>query len=618
MRSICGWSGCNPTGSEDLSIVQRMGERMLRGNGSPKSLHGARNAVCVDSKEAQDRIAARDGMLAAISGDFEWRDAELRAVAERDGAGQALLHGYAQKGTDVLCVIAGAFSAVVTTDTGDVRLLATDRTGSQPVAYAEVDGGIVFGPDARTLQAHPQVGKNIVPQAIFDYIYFHFVPSPESVFERVQRLLPGQSLAYRNGKLSISTYWSPHYDERYAGHSFDDLRDELRSLVRESVRQAVDGKKAGAFLSGGVDSTTITGVMSEVLEGQPVRTYSIGFDVEGYDELSYARIAARHFGAEHTEYLVTPQDIVEAVPQIARYYAEPFGNSSAVPSLCCARLARQDGIEVLLGGDGGDELFGGNERYAKQKLFDFYARIPGVLRKGVLEPLLTGSRFGNSVAPIRKARSYVEQALVPMPERLQTYNFLNRFTPDQVFERSFLETISEQHPLSLLTGVYDNVRAESIVDKMLGLDLKFTLADNDLVKVGGACDLAGVAVAYPLLSDKLLEFSAGLPPAMKVKGQVLRHFFKKAYTGFLPEQTLSKSKHGFGLPFGEWAVNDPALSTFVRDNVATLKARKLFRSSFVDEVMEKHLPEYPQYYGTIVWLFLMLEQWQQASSATVD
>jgi asparagine synthase (glutamine-hydrolysing) len=611
MRSICGWIGHGGDHGDIERLICDMGRRMDRvSSQTPHIVTSTASALSISAQEPASNLCERDGVLAALSGHFSWKKSDLAAVAEAEGAAVALLRGFEESGPDVLKYLSGAFNAAIVRESDNQVLVATDRAGANPVAYAEIGETLVFGPDAATLLIHPVVDSRMNEQAIFDYIYFHFVPSPESVYGDVRRLFPGQYLKRSNGRSSANTYWQVDYDESAAGLSFNDLQEELLSLVRAGVTDAVDGDAVGAFLSGGVDSSTITGVLGAVRDCVP-RTYSIGFDVDSYDELSYARLAAKHFNAEHREYLVTPEDIIEAVPKIACHYAEPFGNSSAVPSYLCAKMAKEDGINTLLGGDGGDELFGGNERYAKQKLFAIYDRIPAVARKSIFEPIFLSSRFGDGVAPLHKVRRYVEQAAIPMPERLQTYNFLNHFAPDQIFDESLLSRVSQQQPLEMLTDYYDNVKANSIVDKMLGLDLKFTLADNDLVKVNGTCGLAGVDAVYPLLSDDLIEFSSRLPPRWKVKGQVLRYFFKKAYEGFLPDETLRKSKHGFGLPFGEWAVSHVQLNEFVRENLENLKARRLIRADFINRLMDSYLPEHPQYYGSIVWLLLMLEQWHQ-------
>ena len=202
------------------------------------------------------------------------------------------------------------------------------------------------------------------------------------------RLLPGEYLIYRKGRIETQRYWEMQFLEDRK-RPFQELKEDFLGVLRSSVREAAGGEEVGAFLSGGTDSSTIAGMLGEVT-GEPARTYSIGFDASGYDEMAYARIAAKHFGTRHREYYVTPDDIVTAIPQIAAVFDQPFGNSSAVPAFYCARMARDDGLSRMLGGDGGDELFGGNTRYAKQYLFSLYEQVPRLLRKAIIEPVVLG------------------------------------------------------------------------------------------------------------------------------------------------------------------------------------------------------------------------------------
>ena len=218
----------------------------------------------------------------------------------------------------------------------------------------------------------------------------------------------------RGSDITFERYWTPSYNDDATG-SETELVDEYRRTARRAVQICLDTSPGdvGAFLSGGTDSSTVAGLVGE-LTGEPPRTYSIGFDVPGYDESRYAQIAVRRFGADHHEYTVTPKDVVDAVPRLARAYDEPFGNASAVASLFCAELAKSDGIDTFFGGDGGDEIFAGNERYAKQGVFEHYYRIPSVLRAALVEPLvrlLPGNGF-----PIGKAKSYVRQAKTRLPD----------------------------------------------------------------------------------------------------------------------------------------------------------------------------------------------------------
>src|SRR5947207_1134756 len=215
----------------------------------------------------------------------------------------------------------------------------------------------------------------------------------------------------------------------------------------------------------------------------------MGFAWEGFDEMKYARITAQHLGARAREYYVTPQDIVEAIPVIARAYDEPFGNDSAAPTYFCAKMAREDGVRVLLAGDGGDEIFGGNTRYAKQKVFEAYGRIPQPLRRGLIEPLAFALPGHDRIAPLRKLGSYIRQASVPLPDRLETYNFLNRSPLAEVFEPEFLAAIDVDEPLAMLREVYGRTASSAPLNRMMHLDLKVTLADNDLRKVSRMCDV---------------------------------------------------------------------------------------------------------------------------------
>jgi asparagine synthase (glutamine-hydrolysing) len=340
--------------------------------------------------------------------------------------------------------------------------------------------------------------------------------------------------------------------------------------------------------------------------GKAPRTYSIGFDSPGYDEMSYARIAARHFGTRHHEYYVTPDDVVAAIPLIAAVHDQPFGNASAVPTYYCAKLARDDGVGTLLGGDGGDELFGGNERYATQYLYSLYGDLPRVLREAIVQPVI--SMFPNA-GVAGKLQRYIATASMPMPARYDHYNLLERIGPAAILTRDFLSAVRPDLPAAQMAQAYRGSHAKSLINRMLALDLRYTLADNDLPKVVRSCELAGVDARFPLLSDELVAFSARLPANLKLRGTRLRYFFKASLRGFLPAEIISKTKHGFGLPFGPWSESHPRLRQMVHDSLTGLKRRDIVRSEFIDKLTGDYVKSHPGYYGTMVWLLLMLEQW---------
>ncbi len=447
------------------------------------------------------------------------------------------------------------------------------------------------------------------PNALFHYVYFHCLPGPASIFSEVSRLDSGSVLRWDGKRASVSRYWTPTFDGT-ARFSESEATATLHRLLEQAVRHSVGTTtRFGAFLSGGLDSSTVSGYAARVQAGVP--TISMGFDAQGYDEIEYARMASKHFGTRGIEYYVTADDVAATLADIAASFAEPFGNSSAAAVFHCARIAREHGLELLLAGDGGDELFGGNERYAKQLVFERYGRLPAALRRGVLEPSIGAAAKFTRAFPIGKAYSYIEQARVPLPDRLQSYNFLHRHDPAEVFVPEVLAQVERTLPLQSLRDEYAAPRTGSAVDRMLFMDWKFTLHDNDLIKVNTVCDLAGVRVAYPMLDQSLIDFSLRLPGDWKVHDGELRWFYKRAMAGFLPRAILEKSKHGFGLPFGVWTRTHAGLKRMSVECLESLGARGYFRPEFLRNAQRLHAEGHAAYYGELVWILMVLELWLQ-------
>jgi asparagine synthase (glutamine-hydrolysing) len=555
---------------------------------------------------------ADDEILAAVDGQPTYSDTALNQIAQREGPAAALVAGYRKMGNHVLQILHGSFCLALVNYKEESVFLAVDRLAIRSMTATVAGRCLVFGSSAQAVRSHPLADASVDPQAVFNYVYFHVVPAPGCIYKGFIRLLPGSYLVFSQGKLTTESSWEMDYRQT-SFSSFETLRREFINLLEESVRRQLDGKSIGAFLSGGTDSSTIAGMIGRVT-GQPARTYSIGFDAKGYDEMEYARITARHFGTEHHEYYVTPDDVLAAILAIAKAFGNPYGNSSAVPTYYCARCAKRDGVDVMLAGDGGDELFAGNSRYARQWLFSLYEHIRRGLRKSVIEPLLFAVPAGERIPGIRKARSYARQASIPMPERLETNNLLSHLGAANVFTPALLSAVDCDAPVALLRQRYKDVCADDVVNKMLGLDLRITLADNDLPKVMRMCELAGVEARFPLLDEELVAFSARLPARLKLKRTQLRFFFKRALRDFLPAATLTKTKHGFGLPFGSWLHTHRRMQEFARDSLNGLATRGIVQKRFVDELMDVLLPRHPHYYGTLVWVLVMLEQWFQVNS----
>ena len=551
-----------------------------------------------------------DGLELVLLGRARWQGRATDRVALEE-----LARCFRRDGPAFLGGLRGQFLVCVLDHPHARGLVAIDRTGTYPLAHARHREGLVFGTDARDVARHPAIRATVSKQAIFSYLYAHMVPSPDTVFDGVAKLQPGQYLAFGGGGIQVGTYWRMPY-ENGRNARFDERAETFRRLLRQGVARCIDDAPFGCFLSGGTDSSTVCGLIAGQ-SPRPAQAYSIGFDVPGFDETDYARIAARHFGSDLHEHYVTPAEVCVAIPRVAAAYDEPFGNASAVPALICAQRAARDGIGVLLAGDGGDEIFGGNARYAKQKVFELYSRLPGGLRRQLIEPLLLHTPLF-ARGPLAKLRSYVAQARVPLPDRLETYNFLERAALGEVFAPDFLDAVDPLRPIEIARRSYAEAPAGQAVNAMMHLDLKQTLADSDLRKVVRMCELAGVEVRFPLLDDDLVEFAAGLPEHWKVRRMRLRWFFKQALKDFLPGAILSKSKHGFGLPFGLWMRTDPGLQALAYDSLQQLKRRHIIQPAYLDLLRGHHRSGHASYYGVMIWILMMLEQWLQANAAGFD
>lgn len=605
MSGLCGWIGFGENLASNQRLLARMAAPLARFDQRPiRSLTGEKCGVSVCAARRSNHMFHVQGLRIAIWGRFALP--KMQSARTEDIANY-LAELWRSKGAELCKEITGTFSLCVLDDAANEAFIMVDRMAVHSLVFQPTSGGIVFSSTAHSLAAHPHAKLEVDPQGIFNYLYHHMVPGPDTLYLNQRRLLPGECLIIKNGKIDVRKYWVMKFEENQK-QPFATLKHEFLSLLESSVREASGDAQVGAFLSGGTDSSTIAGMLTKV-SGKPVPTYSIGFSAPGYDEMEYARIAAKHFCTDHHEYYVTPDDVVAAIPNVAAIFDQPFGNASAVPAYFCARMARRDGLDRILGGDGGDELFGGNARYAKQHVFSLYERIPRPLRTELLEPFAFKVPSGTRMTLLRKARSYIEQATIPMPARLETYNLLNHYGHENVLSKELLEQVDLAHPLLSLEHTYRQTNADSLINKMLALDLKLTLADNDLPKVVKACELAEIETAFPFLNQDLVAFSARLAPNLKLKGTKLRYFFKEALRGTLPDEIITKSKHGFGLPFGYWLQTHKRLQELAGDSLTGLKSRNIVRPDFIDRLLGDYLKEHAGYHGTMVWVLMMLEQW---------
>lgn len=545
-------------------------------------------------------------LACTVLGSPRFDDEDAATVARQSGLAAGLSVAWKKRGDSVASCLSGTYAiAIVDAGAGSV-FLAVDRFSVETLCYA-IDGDtLTFSNRADCVEGR---GKELDPQAIFDYLHFHMIPAPRTIFSKVRRLPAAHGLLIDRHGVHEKRHWPLRFVEDHRP-PFDLAKGELLSLIKASVGEALEGQaKVGAFLSGGTDSSTIAGMLG-LVSGAPAPTYSIGFEAEGYDEMEYARLAARHFGCESHEYYVTPADVLTSIRSVARHHDQPFGNASALPAYFCAQMAKADGCSKIIAGDGGDELFGGNSRYAMQKFLQLYHGVPAGLRR-LVEPMCGDDSPLRRIPGLRQATGYVRHSRVPMPHRLENFNLLMQLDPASMLSDEFLDLVDMGMPAQHMQGIWDECQTDSFVNRMLAYDWRYTLADSDLPKVRGAAAMAGIGVGYPLLANRIVDFSMGLPPDWKVRRYKLRWFFKEALRGFLPDRIIAKKKQGFGLPFGVWTSRDPALKQLAQASLDSLAERGVIRQDFAQKLVSTLLPQHPGYYGVMVWVLIMLEQWLQ-------
>jgi len=537
---------------------------------------------------------------------------ELRSETGRGAPQEVVAALYQREGRQAIRRLRGSFAVAVWDSASRRLLLAVDQVGMRRLYYGVTSEGLAFASGAGLLRGLAGLDLAPDPTAVYDYLNFGYVPAPTSIYADVYRIEPGCLVTVEDGALTVGRYWDLAYTEQAL-----DLGETARRTVELSeaaVARAlgVDGlKRTGAFLSGGTDSSTILGLMTR-LGGERVNAFSMGFHERRYDELGHAERAARHFGAVHHVRRISAGQALDVLPGLIDAYDEPFGNNSAIGTLLCARAARECGLTRLLAGDGGDEIFGGNERYTTDAVFARYGRIPRVVRRAVVEPFLSALPDGGPSA-LGKAQRYVRRANLPNPRRFYSYEFFFAQEGRALLAPGFLSAAVPEAPWRVLERHFARVTAGEELNRLLYLDVKLTIGDNDLLKVVRTADAAGLEVRFPFLDLPLMEFTATWPARFKVRGAEKRYLFKRAFRDLLPAETLAKPKHGFGVPTSLWLRTHPGFVDLANDALLGPDAhvRSYFRPDALEELMRLHASDSTAFYGDILWKVLMLELWHR-------
>ena len=584
-------------------------------NGDHTELPVGANGVLlgVAHRATAPQMGVKHGAWVTVDADLSNYDTLLAEIKNENNEpigslGDLIAALYARHSLAFVEKLEGAFSLALWDPQYQRLVLAIDRFGFKTLYWSRDRAGMLF---ASRLGAIASVKRDaeVSAAAVMQFFIHTAVPAPLSIYKDVERLEPGTLLTYERQQVHKTRYWDLSYAESDTSTP-DQWAEELRNCMRQAVHSHLDDRhpeQTGAYLSGGTDSSSVVAFASE--KHSPVNTFSIYFGNPRYDEVQFSRLAAKRFGTRHHERCLQANDAMQAISRMVEYYDEPFANSSAIGSYHCAQLARQSGVDHLLAGDGGDELFAGNERYSADKKFASYHSIPTLLRKGLIKP---ATRLLPNMGPLSYPARYIRRAEIPNPGRMFSYNFFLTEANQDVFERDFLEEARPEAALEIVQSHFDAApQAASELNRLLYLDVKLALADNDLRKVTGTAEMAGVRVRFPLLDRGVAELSGRIPSGLKLRGFEKRYIFKQAMKNILPDSILYKKKHGFGVPVGYWMVKDDAmraLAAIVEE--PRTRQRGYFRPEFLSRITELNR-SHPAYFGEVLWIVLMLELWHR-------
>ncbi len=606
MSGICGIFG---QGSVRDS-VRRMSDAMLMEGESQSFLDASNSSLAVCRRWPNQSVETVGGLIIAADLDLvatqSLADFVGRSADSASSHATLIALAYQQVGLKVLDAMEGSFAFAIWDESKRKGVAVVDRIGARTLFWSSKNDQLLFATRPSTVAE--LIGREQSPAAIVQYLLFSVVPAPLSAFRGVERLRPGHYLLWENGKVKDECYWDLRYPEvrgRSEQHWADETREQLRAAVHRHSAD-LNGSECGAYLSGGTDSSSVTAFLSEI--HNPARTYSIYMSDEAYSEIDFARTAAACFKTDHHEECVTAEHALDVFEKLTSYYDEPFANTSAIGGYFCALMAKRTGVNTLLAGDGGDEIFGGNERYHSDQKFAIYHEIPRWMRRFAIEPI---ARVIPRVGKLALIPKYIARASQPNPRRILSYNNLLSSPADTLLSSEVLQQVPESTWLKIADDHFNSASAKSELNQLLYMDVKITLADNDLRKVNGTAELAGIQVRYPMLDRRLMEFSGTIPSNLKLKGREKRYIFKQAMKPILPAKILYKKKHGFGIPVSIWMLQDKRMNQMVNDVLhdRATRQRGIFAPKLIDELLELHKSEHAGYYGEFLWYVVMLEMW---------
>lgn len=616
---MCGIAGFVTRDAADMTVLRGMCDALYhRGPDDDGYLIddgaalGMRRLAIIDLVSGRQPISNEDGTVSIVYNGETYNFPELRRELEKRGHRfstntdtECIVHLYEDHGEACVEHLRGMFAFALWDKRRRRLLLARDRVGKKPLFYRVTPRGIAFASELKALLQDPEFPREVDSVALHHYLTYQYVPAPWTIYKGVNKLPPAHTLSYRDGSVTLRRYWDLSYAEK-VNLSEEEAAERLLAHVREATAiRLISDRPLGAFLSGGVDSSTVVGAMAEHMS-EPVKTFSIGFEEERFDERRYARIVARHFSTDHHELVVRPSAL-ELLPTLVWHYDEPFADSSAIPSYYVAQMARRHVI-VALNGDGGDESLGGYDRYVAL-LLARRVRVPAPLRPLALAAVraLPGSRPRSLP---RRGKDFLAFALeAPETRYARLMSYFDNEQKGEVYTGAMREAVAGIDSYDLLAAAYRNSDAPDLLDATLDVDVQTYLPGDLLVKMDIATMAHSLEARSPFLDHKLMEFCASLPSRFKVRGRTGKYLLKKAALGWLPDEILTRGKMGFGVPMASWLRGE--LRDLARDALtdSTARGRGYFEPVAVERLLAEH--QAGADHSPRIWALLMFELWHR-------
>ena len=620
---MCGITGFvrNDGKPVDEALLARMNEA-IRHRGPDEDgfyVNGSvglamRRLAIIDLKGGQQPIHNRDRTAWIVFNGEIYNYLELREKLEKLGHTfytnsdtEAIVHAYDQYGSDCPKHLRGMFAFAIWNERDQELFLARDRVGKKPLLYSLINGQLIFASEFSALLLHPDVSREIEPEALDYYLSYMCIPAPLTAYRAIRKLEPGHWLRWRKGEIQIERYWQPDFTKKLAIDE-EEAGERTVEILRDAVRvRLMSEVPLGAFLSGGIDSSAVVALMSQE-SSERVKTFSIGFEEQDFSELHHARRIAEHVGADHHEFIVRP-DAVEVLPTLVEHYGEPYADSSAVPTYYVAKETRQH-VTVALNGDGGDESFAGYERYIAMGITEKYRRVPAFVRESLIKETVnlipTSPTKRSRVSSAKRMLDAVSQPRVNRYARW--VSVFNDETKQPLYSEFFREQTSQANPTGLLETWFKRANGIGILDAMLLTDQMTYLPNDLLVKVDIATMAVSLEARSPFLDHHVIEFAASLPQHLKARRLTTKYLLKKVLRKLLPNENLNRRKMGFGVPIGHWFRGK--MQPFLREVVLSDKAlrRGLFKPEAVRQLVELHARG-ERDYSHQLWTLLMLELW---------